>query len=60
MEGAAFYNIHVQLAYLSLTVGTTIIYTLLVTGRILALYLFTITDTRTPTIVSMQYTDSNG
>lgn len=36
-KGAVFYNINVQLAYLCLSVGMNILYTLLVTGRLLAM-----------------------
>lgn len=36
-SGAVFYNIHSQLAYLCLQVGLTILYTLLVAGRLFAL-----------------------
>ncbi|KIM54440.1 hypothetical protein SCLCIDRAFT_11311 [Scleroderma citrinum Foug A] len=34
-SGAVFYNINTELAYLSVEVGMTVIYTLLVTGRLL-------------------------
>ena len=36
-SGAVFYNINTQLAYLSLQIGLTLIYTLLVACRLLAL-----------------------
>ncbi|KAF8841428.1 hypothetical protein BDN67DRAFT_967187 [Paxillus ammoniavirescens] len=36
-SGAVFYNINTQLAYLSIEVGMTVIYTVLVTGRLLVL-----------------------
>lgn len=35
-KGAVFYNINVQLAYLCIAVGTNIIYTILVVGRLIA------------------------